>query len=66
MADTVAVVPIYGRRDTGAFSQCERVADFIVFDHSTKTYTIVGKIKCDDGEAEQQNIEQRFTSSLGR
>ena len=42
-ADTVAVVPIYGRRDTGAFSQCERVADFVVFDHSTNIYTIVGR-----------------------
>ena len=39
-------------------STTQRVADFVVFDHSTNIYTIVGEIKCDDSPAEQQNIEQ--------
>ena len=39
-------------------STTERVADFVVFDHSKNIYTIVGEIKSDDSPAEQQNIEE--------
>ena len=43
---------------TTTSSSTEKVSDFVVFDHSTKIYTIVGEIECDNDEAEQQNIEQ--------
>ena len=39
-------------------SSTEKVSDFVVFDHSAMIYTIVGEIKCDNDEAEQQNIQQ--------
>ena len=39
-------------------STAERVADFVVYDHSANIYTIVGEIECDDSPGEQQNIEQ--------
>ena len=39
-------------------STTERVADFVVFEHSKNIYTIVGEIKSDDSPAEQQNIEE--------
>ena len=43
---------------TTTSSSTKKVSDFVVFDHSTKIYTIVGEIECDNDEAEQQNIEQ--------
>ena len=41
-----------------ASSTVERVADFVVFDHTTQLYAIVGEIKSEADEAEGQNIEQ--------
>ena len=39
-------------------STTERVADFVVFEHSKKLYTIVGEIKSDTSPGEKQNIEE--------
>ena len=39
-------------------STTERVADFVVFAHSKKIYTIVGEIKSDTSPGEKQNIEE--------
>ena len=36
----------------------ERVADFVIYDHRTKTYPVVGEVKSEDKDAESQNIEQ--------
>jgi len=43
---------------TTTTSSTEKVSDFVAFDHSAMIYTIVGEIKCDNDEAEQQNIEE--------
>jgi len=43
---------------TTTSSSTEKVSDFVVFDHSAMIYTIIGEIKCDNDEAEQQNIEE--------
>jgi len=43
---------------TTTSSSTEKVSDFVVFDHSAMIYSIVGEIKCDSDEAEQQNIEE--------
>ena len=49
-------------RQHQATNQCtcsvERVADFVIFDHHTQMYTIVGAIKSDDAAlVEHQNME---------
>lgn len=36
----------------------ERVADYVIFDHQTQTYPVVGAIKSDTDDAEGQNTEQ--------
>ena len=54
--------PAKATRQTLATDQCtvsvERDTDYVMFDHHTQMYTIVGEIKSDDSLAERQNIEQ--------